>query len=124
MAAKKKRTSAPRVDSVNTATEPPEMTVNEVAEAYPEQWVLMRVTRENEYRAPWRGHILAVSPERKRISEALGREPKPSSLPPDEPRPLYYVFQAYPHFYGGEALQALLAQWREADGVNGQTAEG
>ena len=91
------------------APAPPEMTVNEVAEVYPEQWILMRVTGQNEHQMPWRGHILAASPDRTRITEALAREPRPSELPAGLPPAHYYVFEAYPRVYGGEALQSALA---------------
>ena len=103
---------------------PPEMTVNEVAELYPEQWALMRVTGENEYHHPWRGHILAVSPRRGDITKALAREPRPSQLPPGADPGEYYVFQAYRHIYPGPELDAWLAQVRGESGTDGAAAEG
>ena len=122
MARKKKpprRTAGIDIDPAN----PPEMTVNEVAEVYPEQWVLMRVTDENEYHHPWRGHILAVSHDERHINQALSREPRPSQLSPDVAPPRYYVFQAYRHIYPGPELDAWLAQVRGHGNTDGPLAQ-
>ena len=109
------RGSAIPIDPAN----PPEMTIDEVAERYPGQWVLMRVTGENQYHHVWRGHILAVSPDEGDVNEALSREPKPSQLPPGVKPGRYCVFQAYRPIYPGPELDAWLARVRgqaKADG--------
>lgn len=123
MAMKKDRPQQRRTKNIE-APEPPEMTVNEVAEAYPEQWILMRVTGQNEHQMPWRGHILAASPDERNVTAALGREPRPSSLPPGAPRPHYYVFQAYPHVFEGEALQTLMSKLCGRGRADGEIAQG
>ncbi len=102
---------------------PPELTVNEVAELYPEQWVLMRVTGENEYHHPWRGHVLAASHDERQINEALSREPRPSQLPPGVPAGRYYMFQAYRHVYPGKELDAWVAQIRGCGKTDDPAAE-
>jgi hypothetical protein len=123
MAAKKDSSRRKKARAENAA-EPPEMTVNEAAEVYPDQWVLMRVTGCNEYRMPWCGHILAASPDEREITAALGREPRPSELPAGVPPAHYYIFQAYPRVFGGEALQAVLARICGRRVADGQAAEG
>jgi|SRR5215213_2290651 len=102
---------------------PPEMTVDEVADLYPEQWVLMRVTGENEYHHAWRGHILAVSHKRSDITRALAREPRRSELPPGVRPGRYYVFQAYHYIYPGPEWDARLAQIRAQAKVDGPIAQ-
>lgn len=124
MATKKNPPRRPGAARGDTVAEPPEMTVNEAAAVYPDQWVLMRVTGRNEYQMPWRGHILAVSPEEQEITEALRREPRLSSIAAGAPRPLYYVFQAYPHVFEPEALRGLFTKRCEPRRADGQAAEG
>ena len=114
-----RRTTGIDIDPAN----PPEMTVNDAAEIYPEQWVLMRVTGENEYHHPWRGHILAVSHDERHIDEALAHEPRRSQLPPGVQRPRYYVFQAYRHIYPGPELDAWLAHIRGHGTTDGPVAQ-
>jgi hypothetical protein len=106
------------------ATEPPEMTVDEVVELYPGQWILMRVTGLNEHKDPWQGQILAASYDEDEITEALGREPRPSSLPTGTRPPLHYIFQANPSRYGGEGLLEQLAQLEDEDDLDASSAQG
>jgi hypothetical protein len=114
------RDNAAAIDPAN----PPEMTVNEVADLYPGQWVLMRVTGENEYHHPWRGRILAVSHDERDIDEVLSREPRRSQLPPGVKPGEYYVFQAYRHTYPGPELDAWLARVRRHNKTDGPVAQG
>jgi hypothetical protein len=116
---RRKKESTPMIDPAN----PPEMTINEVADLYPGQWALMRVTGENEYKHPWRGHILAVSPRRADITEALAREPRPSQLPPGVRPDRHCVFQAYRPIYPGPELDAWLAKIRERGMTDGPSAQ-
>ena len=119
-----KRRGPPQGNSVPIdPANPPEMTVDEVAELYPGQWVLMRVTGENEYRHPWRGHILAVSHDDRHIPKALSREPKRSQLPPGVKPPEYYIFQAYRPIYPGPEWDAWLARVRMHGKTDGPVAQ-
>ena len=103
---------------------PPEMTIDEVAELYPWQWALMRVTGLNEHKHPWRGYILAVSPNREDMSDALAREPRPSQLPPGTPPAEHYIFQAYRRIYRGPGYDEWLARVRGQSEADGPIAEG
>jgi hypothetical protein len=103
---------------------PPELTVDEVADLYPGQWVLMRVTEDNEYHQAWRGHILAVSDDECDLNEVLAREPKRSQLPPGVKPGRYYVFQAYHYIYPGPEWDAWLAWARRHNKTDGPVAQG
>jgi hypothetical protein len=72
------------------------MSVNEAIARFRGEWVLMKVTEYDEDHWPSRGYVIAHSPEREGISEALRHEPPRGTLPPEAPRLMYYVFLAYP----------------------------
>jgi hypothetical protein len=116
---RREKLTAPAIDP----DDPPEMTIDEVADRYPGQWFLMRVTGENEYKHAWRGHILAVSPDERQINEALSREPRRSELPPGVKPGRYVVSQAYRPIYPGPELDAWLARIRAQQTTDGHRAQ-
>jgi hypothetical protein len=56
-------------------TQPQELSVDEAIARYPNEWIFMQVTAEDEYHAPSRGLILAHHPRRgiiqRRIMKAI-----------------------------------------------------
>lgn len=87
------------------------LSYDEIVERYHAQWILLKVTGEDEHRNPSEGYVLAHSKSRGRINQALAKEPRPSELPLGTPRPEYCIFQAYPRVYSGEALAEIIARW-------------
>src|SRR5215213_2995064 len=65
----------------------PEMTWNEAAEAYPNEWIFMEVTERDEHKWPWRGRILAHDRRRAAIDpivmDVLLRVKQTGIAPPD-----------------------------------------
>ncbi len=94
------------------------LSYDEIVARYPAQWILLKVTGEDEHRNPSEGYVLAHSRSRGRINQALAKEPRPSELPPDAPQTEYCIFQAYPRVYSGEALAEIIARW-DAEGEPG-----
>ena len=81
---------------------PREMTFDEAIAMYYKEWVLFKILEFNEYHEPVRGLVIAHSPSRAAISEALAREPPRS---PDAPYQPYYTFNAFPRLHHGETLE-------------------
>ena len=69
-----------------------EITVEEAGQQFPRQWILMRVTKHDEYGDPSAGELLLHSKIRGAISKRLRREPAAT----EQKRPLY-IFHAGPH---------------------------
>lgn len=96
---------------IGSGAEPGEHTFDEAIALHYGEWVLMKVTAHNEYAEPARGYVLAHSPRRRDISEALGKEPLRSELPPGAP--LYYIFKAYPRVHVGETFDQAAARFAQ-----------
>ena len=62
----------------------------------------MKVLEFDEYGIPTRGIVIAHSPERGAISEALKHEPRQR---PDGPYQPYYTFSAFPRVRPGETFE-------------------
>ena len=75
---------------------PPVLTVNEIIARHRDEWILMRVTGFDAEGWPERGYLLAHSPRRGDISDALAKEPRRSDMAPDAPYQPTYVFNAFP----------------------------
>jgi hypothetical protein len=86
------------------------MTMNEAIARFHGEWVLMKVTEYDADHWPSKGYVIAHSPKREGISEALALEPPRGLLPPDAPRLRYYVFLAYPRVRSGPEYRAAAAK--------------
>lgn len=89
----------------STDGDPRAMTFDEAIAMYYKEWILFKILEFNEYHEPVRGLVLAHSPSREAISDALAREPPRSALPPDAPYQPYYTFNAFPRAHVGESLE-------------------
>jgi hypothetical protein len=87
------------------------LTVDEAAERYRDQWVLMKVVERDERHQPARGFVLAHSFDEQEVNAALAKEPPLGALPPEERTHSYYVFNAYPHVSSGPAYEAAVRQF-------------
>lgn len=74
----------------------PLRTVEETITLHGGEWILMKVTAFDEDGWPERGLVLAHSPHRSDISEALRKEPPRSPQPPEAPYEPYYIYNAFP----------------------------
>jgi hypothetical protein len=84
----------------------PLMTMDEVIATWQDEWVLMRVLAFDLDRWPYYGEIIAHSPDRRSISDALAGEPRwspPGSTP-------YYIFNAFPRVRSGPEYEAAVAK--------------
>ncbi len=106
---------------VNASETYQELSVDEVIALYPREWVLMRVTEDDDDGFPAKGLVLAHSPRRDDISDALEREPPRAELPPDAPPRPYYIFRAFPRIRAdsndpryAEAVHRFVDQLRDA----------
>ena len=79
-----------------------ERTFDEAIALYYGEWVLMKVLEFDEHFIPVRGLVIAHSPDRGAISEALKREPLRQ---PDAPYQPYYTFSAFPRVRPGETFE-------------------
>ena len=86
--------------------ERPRMTMDEVIAAWEGEWVLMRVLAFDLTGWPYYGEVVAHSPSRAAISEALAGEPRPS---PPGATP-YYIFKANPRTRSGPEYEAAMAR--------------
>lgn len=86
----------PALPAERGADPPVERTVEETIVLHRGEWILMKVIGFDEDGWPERGLLLAHSPRRGDISEALRQEPPRSERPPDAPYEPYYVFNAFP----------------------------
>jgi hypothetical protein len=77
-------------------TDAPVMTVNEVIAQCRNEWILMKVAGFGDDGWPERGHVLAHSPRRGDISQALAAQPPRTERPADAPYRPFYVFNAFP----------------------------
>ena len=90
------------------------LTYAEVVERYRDQWILMEVTGWGEHHDPI-GRVLAHSKRRSNVDRVLMKLPRPSELPPGEPRKVYYVFQAYTRVRTLEGMREVLARLAEEE---------
>ena len=81
------------------------LSMAEVIERYPREWILMRVTAFDEQQWPSHGHVLAHSPARAAITARLAEEPIPAVLSPDQP---CYVFKANLRARSGPEFDAAM----------------
>ena len=79
---------------------------------YYKEWLLYQVTKWDENRRPELGYLIAHSPSRAEISEALAKEPL-RSKDPDAPYRPYYLFFARPELRRGETLAEGRARFRQ-----------
>jgi hypothetical protein len=79
---------------------------------YYREWLLYQVTKWDETHRPELGYLIAHSPSRAAISEALRKEP-PRSKDPDAPYRPYYIFFARPELRRGETLEEGRARFRQ-----------
>lgn len=86
----------------------------EVVERYRDQWILMEVTGWGEHHDPI-GRVLAHSSRRGYVDRVFMKLPRPSELPPDAPKKVYYVFQAYPRIRTLEGMREVLARLAEEE---------
>ena len=80
-----------------------------IARCYKE-WVLYQVTEWDETWRPVRGYLIAHSPSRKAISDALRKEPVRTKDMPYQP---YYSFFALPEARDGESIEEAGARFRK-----------
>ena len=76
------------------------------------EWVLYQVTEWDETERPVLGYLIAHSPSRAAISEALAKEPLRSKAP-DAPYRPYYTFFARPEARVGESIEEARARFRQ-----------
>ena len=69
-----------------------ECSFDEAIARYEGEWVLFKITEFGEYQDPERGIVIAHSPDRGAISEALAKEPPRQPGGPYQP---YYTFNAF-----------------------------
>jgi hypothetical protein len=74
------------------------------------EWVLYQVTEWDEHWRPVRGYVIAHSPSRKAISEALRKEPVRTKDMPYQP---YYSFFALPEARVGESIPEAGERFRK-----------
>lgn len=84
------------VDDLAAPNGPPELSVEEVIACHRDEWILMRVTGFDEDGWPERGYLLAHSPRRGDVSEALAGDPLRSDATADAPNQPTYIFNAFP----------------------------
>lgn len=84
-----KRTEMPADDKHQLPTERRDVSIAQVSEMHPNEWVLLQVTGHDQNRLPDQGVVVAHSPRRAAISEALAQH-APSRQPMS--RPPLYVF--------------------------------
>src|SRR5262249_50521995 len=104
---------AAMTDQTTTATEQSTgtlMSVNEAIARFRGEWVLLKVTEYDEDYWPSRGYMIAHSPDRDAISEAIPLRSQEPTMP-DAPRQPYYVFLAYPRVRSGPEHRAAMAQF-------------
>ena len=68
------------------------------------EWVLYQITKWDDTHRPELGYLIAHSPSRAAISEALAKEPLRSKAP-DAPYRPYYTFFARPEARVGESIE-------------------
>ena len=91
----------PSADSPADA-ERQEIAFDEAIARYYGEWVLMKITEFNEHHEPVKGYLIAHSPRRGDLSEALKTEPPKVKGSPYQP---YYPFKAFPRTHVGETLE-------------------
>ena len=89
----------------------PVMTVQEVTEIFPEEWVLMRLDREprDAFITKRQGIVLCHSPSHKKVSALRTRLMKERR---DDGSTLF-MFDAYPFITSGAEVRQLLAELKE-----------
>jgi len=80
------------------------LTVNEIAERFPDQWILLRVTDQDEYGRSVAGQVVAVSKHSRGVWNKLIK----IHFEHEEDHSHYFVFNAYPHIYSGERFKEIL----------------
>jgi hypothetical protein len=89
------RRSEPDVDDNGSSNTPLERSIGEVVNLHPGEWVLIRVTRHDGDSMPAKGYVIAHSPRRDDVSEALPKGPAEPELPQGTPPQPYYIFHAF-----------------------------
>lgn len=80
---------------------------DEAIALYEGEWVLMKVIEFDAFYRPERGLVIAHSPDRGAVSEALRKEPP--RLPDASYQP-YYTFNASPRMHSSEAYDDAAAR--------------
>jgi hypothetical protein len=86
------------------------MTVEEIADRYEGEWVLMRVTEYDEEGWPAKGLLLAHSPRQQDINLALEQRSDGEASPDQAPIP-YYAFMAGPTLRSGPEYEAAVTEF-------------
>lgn len=91
------------------------VTVDEAADLFPGEWILMRVTEFDEHHTPVRGEIVKHNRSSSRVWAELGKRLVPLG---EKPKDHYYLFHGFPHLHTGEAFRAAIAR-AEREGETG-----
>ena len=91
------------------------MTIDEAVEAYPGQWMLIKVTAVNKYDAPAEGIVVAVGPTRDSIQDAVMEH-----LVHRRPDSSYYVTSGYKRLRTREEFEELVRRTIERDRSRGK----
>ena len=87
----------------------PPVSVDEVIQTYPGEWILLKITDYDESKWPSHGHVVAHSKSHarvwRRLAEVVSRYGW-ADLP-------YYVFSAYPHLKTGDEVRQALKNLQE-----------
>ena len=86
------------------------LTVEEIADRYEGEWVLMRVTEYDEEGWPAKGLLLAHSPRQQDINLALEQRSDGEASPDQAPIP-YYSFIAGPTVRSGPEYEAAVTEF-------------
>jgi hypothetical protein len=97
------------------AAEPRPMTIDEAAEAYPGQWMLIKVTAVTKYDAPAEGIVVAVGPTRDSIQDAVMEH-----LVRRRPDSSYFVAAGYKRLRTREEFDELVRRTIEQDRSRGR----
>jgi hypothetical protein len=91
------------------ADQPEELSMDEIIDRYRGQWILMRVTEDDEDGWPARGYLLARAPSQAEILEAEERLPRADAAADGRVLP-YYSFLAQHDISSGPEYEAAVMQ--------------
>lgn len=86
------------------------LSVADICDRYPGQWILLRVTEEDEDSWPTAGRILIRAPRQQDVLDELEKQPAAARTPPGERAGPICLFCAYPDIVAGPEYEALLAE--------------
>lgn len=85
------------------------LSVDEICDRYPGQWILLRIMEQDEDGWPMAGRVLFRAPEQRDIIAEIQVHPPAASIRDDERGFPICIFQAYPFIGPGPEYEALLA---------------